>query len=172
MPAVNLLSSVAIKAALKAAQGADKPKRISTGAGARNPAADLRDALPPVPTRHLAAIVEPQRAAERLRAMGDCAGNPVTRPPLALSALLFLGPGDRRQLEWAWGDNTINAALRRMGLDRETATAHGFRAMARTLAVEGLGIAPEVIEAQLAHAKCGPLGAPSTGRNTWISAEP
>ena len=56
-------------------------------------------------------------------------------------------------------DNTINVALRRMGFDRETATAHGFRAMARTMAAERLGIAPEVIEAQLAHAKSGPLGA-------------
>ena len=33
MPAVNLLSNVAIKAALKAALGADKPKRISDGDG-------------------------------------------------------------------------------------------------------------------------------------------
>lgn len=55
-------------------------------------------------------------------------------------------------------DNTINLALRRTGFDRETATAHGFRAMARTMAVERLGIEPEVIEAQLAHAKSGPLG--------------
>lgn len=31
--------------------------------------------------------------------------------------------------------------------------------MARTMAAERLGIAPEVIEAQLAHAKSGPLGA-------------
>ncbi len=38
-------------------------------------------------------------------------------------------------------------------------TAHGFRAMARTLIVERLpGIAPDVIEAQLAHGKSGPLG--------------
>ena len=33
---------------------------IATGACTRNPAADLRDALPPVPTRHHAAIVEPE----------------------------------------------------------------------------------------------------------------
>lgn len=49
-------------------------------------------------------------------------------------------------------ENTVNTALRRMGFDRQTATAHGFRAMARTMAAERLGIAPEVIEAQLAHA--------------------
>ena len=38
-------------------------------------------------------------------------------------------------------------------------TAHGFRAMARTLTVEMLNVNPEVIEAQLAHGKSGPLGA-------------
>ena len=34
---------------------------IATSACIRNPAADLRDALPPVPTRHLAAIGEPAK---------------------------------------------------------------------------------------------------------------
>ena len=55
-------------------------------------------------------------------------------------------------------ENTVNTALRRMGYDNETMTAHGFRAMARTLIVENLNIAPDVIEAQLAHGKSGPLG--------------
>ncbi|AVP57759.1 tyrosine-type recombinase/integrase [Pulveribacter suum] len=55
-------------------------------------------------------------------------------------------------------DNTLNTALRRMGYDNETMTAHGFRAMARTLIVENLNVAPDVIEAQLAHGKSGPLG--------------
>ena len=56
-------------------------------------------------------------------------------------------------------ENTVNTALRRLGYDKDTATAHGFRAMARTLIVEQLNINPEVIEAQLAHGKSGPLGA-------------
>ncbi len=57
-------------------------------------------------------------------------------------------------------DNTVNAALRRMGFASDEMTAHGFRAMARTLMGERLpGIDPEVIEAQLAHGKAGPLGA-------------
>ena len=197
---------------------------IAAGYCTRNPAADLREALRPVPTRHHAAIVDPKRAGELLRAMGDYAGHPVTRAALALSALLFLRPGELRQLEWAWVDldtatvtipaslmkrkkadkangtphlvplapqavaifrdlaaltggvgrrycfpslltgerpmseNTVNVALRRMGFDRETATAHGFRAMARTMAAERLGIAPDVIEAQLAHAVGDSLG--------------
>ena len=56
-------------------------------------------------------------------------------------------------------ENTVNTALRRLGYDSSRATAHGFRAMARTLIVENLDIPPDVIEAQLAHGKSGPLGA-------------
>ena len=56
-------------------------------------------------------------------------------------------------------ENTVNVALRRLGFDKETMTAHGFRAMARTLLVEKLNAHPDVIEAQLAHGKSGPLGA-------------
>lgn len=56
-------------------------------------------------------------------------------------------------------ENTIRAALRRMGYTNEEMTAHGFRAMARTLMIERLpGISADVIEAQLAHGKSGPLG--------------
>jgi len=55
-------------------------------------------------------------------------------------------------------ENTVNTALRRMGYSRDQATAHGFRAMARTLAAERLGIAAEVIEAQLAHEVGDSLG--------------
>lgn len=56
-------------------------------------------------------------------------------------------------------ENTIRSALRRMGYANDEMTAHGFRAMARTLIIERLpGISPDVIEAQLAHGKSGPLG--------------
>lgn len=55
-------------------------------------------------------------------------------------------------------NNTVNAALRRMGYGSDEMTGHGVRAMARTLCHEVLGFAPEVIEEQLAHGKSGPLG--------------
>lgn len=56
-------------------------------------------------------------------------------------------------------DNTINASLRRMGFDtREEMTAHGFRAMARTILDEVLGFRPDYIEHQLAHAVRDPNG--------------
>ncbi len=54
-------------------------------------------------------------------------------------------------------DNTLNTALRRLGYSRDDMTAHGFRATARTIMVEKLGIDEAVIEAALAHAKSGPL---------------
>lgn len=200
---------------------------IPSGWCKRDLAGELREALPPVPARHLAAIVDPQGAAGLLRAMSDYKGHPVTRLALALSALLFLRPGELRQIEWPWIDfdtamltipatlmkrskagkasgpphlvplapqavailrelqpltdkgepgpnryvfpsllsrgrpmseNTVRSALRRMGYDNDAMSAHGFRAMARTMAAERLGIAPEVIEAQLAHAVTDALG--------------
>ena len=56
-------------------------------------------------------------------------------------------------------ENTIRAALRSMGYANGEMTPHGFRALARTLIIENMpGVSPEVIEAQLAHGKSGPLG--------------
>lgn len=49
-------------------------------------------------------------------------------------------------------ENTINAALRGMGYAKEVMTAHGFRAMARTIMDEVLGERVDLIEHQLAHA--------------------
>ncbi|MFN7696257.1 MAG: tyrosine-type recombinase/integrase [Burkholderiales bacterium] len=58
----------------------------------------------------------------------------------------------------AMSENTVRSALRRLGYGNEDMSAHGFRAMARTMADERLGIAPEVIEAQLAHSVSDALG--------------
>ena len=56
-------------------------------------------------------------------------------------------------------DAAINAALRRMGYDTKTEiTGHGMRAMARTILHQELGIAPEIIEHQLAHRVPDSLG--------------
>jgi integrase len=61
--------------------------------------------------------------------------------------------------EKCMSENTVRAALRRLGYANGEMTPHGFRAMARTLIVERLpGVSPDVIEAQLAHGKSGPLG--------------
>jgi len=55
-------------------------------------------------------------------------------------------------------ENTVRVALRSMGYSNDEMTAHGFRAMARTMIAERLGVLPEVIEAQLAHAVGDALG--------------
>lgn len=196
---------------------------IQTGRCERNPSQDLQGALKPVTTKHMAAILEPIKVGELLRAIDGYSGQPVTRAALGLSALLFQRPGNIRQMEWAWvdfdkalltipsqdmkrrkhqkingrphlvplapqalaylaellpfsghgryvfpslrtgerpmSDNTVNAALRRMGFSQDEMSAHGFRATARTLMIERMpGISADVIEAQLAHGKSGPLG--------------
>jgi integrase len=195
---------------------------IATGTCSRNPAADLRDALRPVQTRHHAAITDPAEVGKLMRAAVDYGGQPVTRIALLLSPLLLLRPGELRQMEWAWIDldagiltvpgsvmkrtkadkadgpphvvplarqavalltelrvltgagtyvfpaltskqrcmseNTVRSALRRLGYGNDDMTAHGFRAMARTMLAERLDVAPEVIEAQLAHAVADSLG--------------
>lgn len=91
---------------------------------------------------------------------------PLARQALEILAELRLHSGSGRyvfpsmlSVQRCMSENTIRAALRRMGYGNEDMTAHGFRAMARTLIVERLpGIVPDVIEAQLAHGKSGPLG--------------
>jgi len=63
----------------------------------------------------------------------------------------FLFPS-LRALDRPMSDNTLNAALRRLGFGKDQMTAHGFRAMAATLLNE-MGIwNPDAIERQLAHA--------------------
>lgn len=56
-------------------------------------------------------------------------------------------------------ESAVNAALKRMGYDTQVdITAHGFRAMARTILHERLSIDPHIIEHQLAHAVPDNLG--------------
>lgn len=55
-------------------------------------------------------------------------------------------------------DNAILAAMRRMGIGKDEMSGHGFRAMARTILDEVLGVRPDLIEHQLAHAVRDPNG--------------
>lgn len=55
-------------------------------------------------------------------------------------------------------DNAILAAMRRMEIDKDEMSGHGFRAMARTILDEVLEVRPELIEHQLAHAVKDPNG--------------
>lgn len=55
-------------------------------------------------------------------------------------------------------NNAILSAMRRMEIDKEEMSGHGFRAMARTILDEVLGYRSEIIEQQLAHQVRDPLG--------------
>jgi integrase len=57
-----------------------------------------------------------------------------------------------RSKERAISDNTLNAALRRLGFSGDEMVAHGFRSMASTCLNEQ-GWHPDLIELQLAHAE-------------------
>lgn len=82
----------------------------------------------------------------------------LSQQALALLEELLPLTGDGRYLfpsfrspRLCMSENTINAALRRLGYSQEEMTAHGFRAMAATLLNE-MGIwNPDAIEKQLAH---------------------
>ena len=69
----------------------------------------------------------------------------------------YLFPGERTG-ERPISDNTLNAALRRLGYSTSEVSTHGFRATARTLLDEGLGFRVDWIEHQLAHAVKDPNG--------------
>jgi len=182
---------------------------IATGRAERDPAADLKGALPPTRPKHHASIVEPKKIGELLRAINEYSGSFITSTALKLSPLLFVRPGELRQAEWSeidleiaeWrippekmkmrtlhivplstqaiqllkeiqpltgrdnyvfpsnrtvtrpmSNNTITAALRRLGYTKEEMTAHGFRSMASTLLNEQ-GWNRDAIERQLAHSE-------------------
>ncbi len=63
----------------------------------------------------------------------------------------YLFPSERTS-ERPMSENTVNAALRRLGYTKEEMTGHGFRSMASTLLNE-LGWNRDAIERQLAHAE-------------------
>ena len=63
----------------------------------------------------------------------------------------YLFPSERTN-DRPMSENTVNAALRRLGYARDEMTGHGFRAMASTLLHEK-GWPSDVIERQLAHAE-------------------
>ena len=74
---------------------------IATGRAERDPAGDLRGALPPAVTQHHAAITEPRQVGGLLRAIEGYEGSFVVRCALRLAPLLFVRPGELRQAEWS-----------------------------------------------------------------------
>jgi len=74
---------------------------VSTGRAERDAAADLRGALPPVREKHHAALIAPKEVAELLRAIDGFKGTFHVKCALKLAPMLFVRPGELRQMEWA-----------------------------------------------------------------------
>jgi integrase len=74
---------------------------IQTGRCERDPVADLRGALKQVVVKHMAAILEPAKVGELMRAIYGYTGQLTTKAALQLSALLFQRPGNIRAMEWS-----------------------------------------------------------------------
>jgi integrase len=94
--------------------------------------------------------------AERMK-MGELHVVPLARQAMEILRDLQLHTGQGHYVFPAIGgqprplsENTLNAALRRIGYGHEQMTAHGFRTTASTLLHE-LGWNPDLIELQLAH---------------------
>ena len=73
---------------------------IATGRAERDPVPDLRGALTPVKRKHFAALTDPAKVGELLRAMDAFHGTFPVQCALRLSPLLFVRPGELRQAEW------------------------------------------------------------------------
>lgn len=64
-------------------------------------------------------------------------------------------------------DMALGAAFKRIGIDSKTAVPHGWRATARTLAVEQLGFREDIVEMQLSHLVKDSLGR-AYNRTQWL----
>jgi integrase len=186
---------------------------IATSRMSSDPTRDLRGALRPVKSKHLAAVTEPGRVGDLLRIMDGYKGGAIVTTALKLAPLVFVRPGELRHAEWKdidleiaeWrfvvqktktphivplsrqavaalrelypytgsgrfvfpsprskdrpmSENAVLAALRSLGIPKDEMCGHGFRAMARTILDEVLGVSPHLIEHQLAHSVRDALG--------------
>jgi integrase len=81
---------------------------VATGRAERDPTGDLRGALQPVTSKHMAAVTEPHKVAELLRTLDGYQGTLTVRCALRLAPLVFVRPGELRAAEWA--DVDLDAA--------------------------------------------------------------
>jgi integrase len=187
----------------------------------RNITEGLKARLQPYRGKNFAAILDPKRVGEMMRAIKYYRGGMVVRVALQLSPILYQRPGNLRMMEWAeldletatWtipsakmkrsvkakaegedhvvplpkqavallesirpvtgdgryvfpgernhnrpmSDNAVRSALYALGFGEEQ-KPHAFRAVARTLLVDELGLDHLMIEANLAHGARDRLG--------------
>ncbi|MFN3621034.1 tyrosine-type recombinase/integrase [Sphingorhabdus sp.] len=73
---------------------------VATGRASSDPAALLSGALVSAKARHYAAILEPNKLGELLRAIDGFTGSPVTKLALQIAPHVFVRPGELRHAEW------------------------------------------------------------------------
>ena len=73
---------------------------VATGRAERDPSGDLKGAIPPPQEGHMAAITEPVKVGELLRAIDGYQGSFVVQCALKLAPLVFVRPGELRHAEW------------------------------------------------------------------------
>lgn len=73
---------------------------VATGRAKRDQTADLKGALKPVISKHMAALTDPKEVAPLLRAIDDYKGSFVVKCALKLAPLFFVRPGELRAAEW------------------------------------------------------------------------
>ncbi|MDQ3185061.1 MAG: integrase arm-type DNA-binding domain-containing protein, partial [Pseudomonadota bacterium] len=74
---------------------------VQTGRAVRDVTTDLKGALPPTTTRHMAAFTEPSDVAELLRAIDGFKGSFTVQCALRIAPVLFVRPGELRMAKWA-----------------------------------------------------------------------
>ncbi|AGH50316.1 symbiosis island integrase [Sphingomonas sp. MM-1] len=74
---------------------------VVTGRCASDPAHLLQGALTTPQAKHYAAILEPAKLGELLRAIDTFTGSPVTKAALQIAPHVFVRPGELRHAEWA-----------------------------------------------------------------------
>jgi integrase len=133
----------AIETAHRALQACGQVFRyaIATGRAERDPAPDLRGALKPVLVQHMAAITDPKRVGELLRAIESYKGMPITRAALQLAPLVFVRPGELRKAEWTEFDldaaewRIPAARMKRTKQEKLSGTAHVVPLSRQALAI-------------------------------------
>ena len=81
----------------------------TAGVEQRNITEGLKARLTPYRSKTFAAIVEPKRFGDLMRAINTYRGGPIVRTALQLAPLLYQRPGNLRMMEWAEVD--LDAAL-------------------------------------------------------------
>ena len=74
---------------------------VQTGRALRDITSDLRGALTPTVTKHMASLTEPSQVAELLRAIDGFTGTITVQTALRLAPLVFVRPSELRKAKWA-----------------------------------------------------------------------